>query len=147
MEKKTKRRKQKYSNTLKRKIGKEYLAGTYSYGVCAELYDLPSKDAAKEIVRWYRKNAELVGMSEQPVASSSEKKQASGSPTRSDEVPSAGPDPGSDLAALQAELASARLKISGLESLIDLAESELNISIRKKSGTKPSKRCGKSTQK
>lgn len=147
MEKRTKPRSQKYSNTLKRKIGMEYLAGQYSYAVCAELYDLPNKDAAKEIVRWYRKNYELVGMSEPPLDSSSENSQLSGNEIPSNEVKSDSQDPVADLATLQAELAAARLKISGLESLIDLAESELNISIRKKSGTKPSKRCGKSIQK
>ena len=34
------------------------------------------------------------------------------------------------------ELASLRLKVSALETMIDIAESELGVDIRKKSGTK-----------
>jgi transposase-like protein len=37
---------------------------------------------------------------------------------------------------LEAALKMARLKITALETMIDIAESELNIDIRKKSGTK-----------
>ena len=44
-----------------------------------------------------------------------------------------------ELKTLAAELAAAQLKIAGLETLIDLAEQELQFDIRKKSGTKQSK--------
>ena len=39
---------------------------------------------------------------------------------------------------LEKALEKAKLKILGLETMIDVAESELKIEIRKKSGTKPS---------
>jgi hypothetical protein len=38
---------------------------------------------------------------------------------------------------LEAELKLAKLKIIALETMIDVAEEQLNIEIRKKSGTKP----------
>ena len=41
--------------------------------------------------------------------------------------------------ALESALSNANLKIAGLETLIDVAEKELHIEIRKKSGTKQSK--------
>ena len=40
---------------------------------------------------------------------------------------------------LEKELAAAKLKLAGLETLIDVAEQELHIDIRKKSDTKQSK--------
>jgi hypothetical protein len=39
---------------------------------------------------------------------------------------------------LERQLEQAKLKIAGLETMIDIAEQELKISIRKKSGTKQS---------
>lgn len=45
-----------------------------------------------------------------------------------------------DVAALQKELAKERLRNKLLTAIIDVAEQELKISIRKKYGTKPSKK-------
>lgn len=113
----------RYPKTLKRKVAQEYLSGKFSYAVAAEEYGLKNKDVVKEFVRWYRKSQYLEKMEPVPEKLASQ-------------------DPYSEcerLKALEAELAAAKLKISSLETLIDLAESELQIDIRKKSGTKPSK--------
>lgn len=45
------------------------------------------------------------------------------------------------------ELKKARLKIEGLETMIDVAEDKFNIKIRKKAGTKQSRACGKDIRK
>lgn len=113
----------RYPKTLKRKVAQEYLSGKFSYAVAAEEYGLKNKDVVKEFVRWYRKSQYLEKMETVPENPESQ-------------------DPYSEserLRALESELAAAKLKISSLETLIDLAESELQIDIRKKSGTKQSK--------
>lgn len=113
----------RYPKTLKRKVAQEYLSGKFSYAVAAEEYGLKNKDVVKEFVRWYRKSQYLEKMGTVP-----EKPESQDQNSESER-----------LKALEAELAAAKLKISSLETLIDLAESELQIDIRKKSGTKQSK--------
>jgi transposase-like protein len=113
----------RYSKSLKRKISIEYLNGKFSYAVAAETYGLKNKGVVKEFVRWYKKSGYLDPMEiEKPtnvgVESSAESAQ---------------------IKALEMALAMAKLKIAGLETMIDIAEQELSIVIRKKSGTKPSK--------
>lgn len=113
----------RYPKTLKRKIAQEYLSGKFSYAVAAEEYGLKNKDVVKEFVRWYKKSLYLENMeTDLPKSDSSEQVKKS-----------------DGLEVIEAELAAAKLKISSLETLIDLAESELQIDIRKKSGTKQSK--------
>jgi transposase-like protein len=53
----------------------------------------------------------------------------------------------SKVKALTKELQYAQLKISGLETMITVAEEDLKIKIRKKRGSKQSKECDKATQK
>lgn len=52
-----------------------------------------------------------------------------------------------EIKVLAEELKKARLKIEGLETMIDIAEGKFNIKIRKKAGTKQSRACGKDIQK
>ena len=117
----------KYSKALKRKIAEEYLAGKFSYAVAAEEYGLANKGVVREFVKWYRKNSYFEPMkkipetSDTPSSSSSSKKESQ------------------RLQELERELAALKLKLAGMETLIDVAEQELNIDIRKKSGTKRSK--------
>ncbi len=121
--KKIKKGNRRYPNTLKRKIGQEYLDGQYSYAVGAETYGLKDKNVVREIVKWYKKNLELAEMDEAKADKN---------------LPQTEP-PTDELKALEAELKAARMKIAGLETLIDQAEQSLGIEIRKKSGTKQSK--------
>lgn len=127
--KKTKNR-QKYSKALKRKVAQEYLAGKFSYAVAAEIYGLPTRDVAKEFVRWYRKNHDIDNMSKKST-SPEVPLQSKGSKSNSASF--------SELEQIQQELEAAKLKIAALEAMIDVAEQELAIDIRKKSGTKQSK--------
>lgn len=52
-----------------------------------------------------------------------------------------------EIKALTEELKKAKLKIEGLEVMIDVAEEKFKIKIRKKAGTKRSRDCGKDIQK
>ncbi len=121
--KKIKKGNRRYPNTLKRKIGQEYLDGQYSYAVGAETYGLKDRDVVKEIVKWYKKNLELSEMDEEKADKNLPETDVS-----SDQ-----------LKGLESELKAARMKIAGLETMIDQAEQSLGIEIRKKSGTKQSK--------
>ena len=127
----TKRVKQynRYPSELKRKIAKEYLSGAASYAVLAEEHGLRDKDVAKEFVKWYRRKCELAGENEPHMP---EKK---------------GPEPKGDeqslkeqIKELQKRLALSELKVEALETMIDIAEGQLHLDIRKKSGAKQSKR-------
>lgn len=121
--KKIKTGNRRYPKSLKRKIAREYLSGKFSYAVAAEEYGLKNKGVVREFVKWYKKSEYLESMeSEQPEQEVAEPSTSS-----------------SELKSLESELAKAKLKIAGLEALIDIAEQELQIDIRKKPGTKQSK--------
>lgn len=125
--KKVKPGNQRYPKSLKRKIGEEYLSGKFSYAVAAEEYGLRDKTVVREIVKWYKKSLYLEQMEGEKQPKIPLKQDSSTeSPTKE------------QLQALEQQLAAAKLKIAGLETLIDIAEQELQIDIRKKSGTKPS---------
>ena len=118
---------QRYPKSLKRKIAEEYLSGKFSYGVAAEEYGLKDKTVVKEFVKWYKRTLYLEQMEREKQPKDPPKQDSSTeSPTKE------------QLRNLEQELAQAKLKIAGLETLIDIAEQELQIDIRKKSGTKPS---------
>ena len=51
-----------------------------------------------------------------------------------------------EIKALTEELKRTKLKIEGLETMIDVAEDKFKIKIRKKAGTKQSRGCGKDIQ-
>ena len=127
----TKRVKQynRYPDELKRKIAKEYLSGTASYAVLAEEHGLRGKDVAKEFVKWYRRMCELGGENEPHMP---EKK---GSEPKGDEQSLK-----EQVKDLQRRLALSELKVEALETMIDIAEEQLHVDIRKKSGAKRSKR-------
>lgn len=111
----------RYSVDLKRKIAKSYLDGEASYRILAEENGLKNKDVVKEFVRWYQRSqtkesTEMENQKDPP-------KQAT---DREQE--------------LEEQLRLAKLKIEMLETMFDVAEEELNIQIRKKSGSNQSKR-------
>ena len=119
----------RYPEELKRKIAKSYLAGEASYAVLAEENELKGKDVVKEFVKWYRRIIE---------------KESQISFTMASDKKISPEDNSIDLAAqvkeLQKQLALSKLKVEGLETMIDTAEEALKIDIRKKSGSKPSKK-------
>lgn len=113
----------RYSKTLKRKVAQDYLAGKFSYSVGAEVYGLRNRNVVKEFVKWYLKTEQsetMAGDIEKEVLSKNSEDAYSQL----------------DVKELEAELVAARLKIAGLKTLIEVAEKELEIDIRKKSGTK-----------
>jgi transposase-like protein len=125
--KKIKQGNQRYPKSLKRKIAAEYLQGKFSYAVAAEEYGLKDKLVVKEFVKWYKKILYLEQMDKDKQAKEPPKQAtSSGSPTKE------------QLHSLEQQLEEARLKVAALETLIDVAEQELKVDIRKKSGTKPS---------
>lgn len=109
-----------YDESLKIAVARDYLTGNLSYSQVAEKYNLPNREVARYFVRWYNENHEL----ELSKANSS-------SSVSSDQKPDSQQQPDSDK-----ELSDARLKIAALEIMIQIAEQELGIDIRKKSGTK-----------
>lgn len=115
----------RYPNELKRKIALEYLSGRFSYAIAAEEYDLPGKHVVREFVKWYRRNSEL--------------SQTNGTTTMAKSKPTGSTPADSDLQKrikeLEAELQWSKMKVEALETMIDIAEEQLHIDIRKKSGS------------
>ncbi len=114
----------RYPEELKRKIAKEYLSGAASYAVLAEDNGLRNKGVVKEFVKWYRRK-----LANEPSFESSMSKVTKDKPT-----PTA-IDKDQEIARLKEQLKLAHLKSEMLETIIDVAEEELEIQIRKKSGT------------
>ena len=119
----------RYSNSLKRKIAKSYLSGEASYGVLAEEHGLRDKSVVKEFVKWYRRK-----LSEEPNFEDQQQEVL----LMKEENLSA-----SELQArvkeLEQQLKRSELKTELLETMIDIAEEQFNVEIRKKSGTNQSK--------
>lgn len=109
---------EKYSDALKIAVARDYLTGNFSYGFLKEKYQLRSSNTARDCVVWFLKNFKdsSACVSEQPQAN---------------EHP---------LSHLEKQLQDAQLKIDALEVMISKAEKEFNIDIRKKAGTKQSKK-------
>jgi transposase-like protein len=114
----------RYPNSLKRKIAKSYLSGQASYAILAEENGLRDKTVVKEFVKWYRRKLELEPgfdiqpeMPENPNILSEKELQVR-------------------VRELEKELLLAKLKAEMLETIIDLAEGQFNLDIRKKSGAK-----------
>ena len=121
--KKRTRQYNRYSVQLKRKIAKDYLSGSASYGILAEEHGLKNKDVVKEFVKWYkRQNPELEKMDLEKEKSDQD------------------PDQAARIKKLEAALRLSELKVEMLETMIDQAEQILSIEIRKKSGTNQSKK-------
>lgn len=115
----------RYPNDLKRKIALEYMSGRFSYAVAAEEYGLKGKDVVKEFVKWYRRNSELSEVNE---SISMSKKSKSALDPQSSEMEKR-------IKELEEQLRLSKLKVELLETMIDIAEDELHIDIRKKSGS------------
>lgn len=120
---------QRYPEELKRKIAKSYLSGEASYAVLAEENGLKNKDVVKEFVKWYRKK--LAQASENPSIMPTDKKIPSNEDASALEA---------KIKQLEKQLTLSNLKVEALETMIDIAEDKLKIAIRKKSGTKQSKK-------
>lgn len=115
----------RYPNDFKRKIALEYLSGRFSYAVAAEEYGLKDKAVVREFVRWYLRNNELSEVNES-IPMSKKAKSASNPIDASMEK---------RIKELEEQLRLSQLKVELLETMIDIAEDQLHIDIRKKSGS------------
>ena len=120
------KRQNRYDDGLKRKIAKEYLSGVASYAVLAEEHGLKNKNVVKEFVKWYRRKL----AQEKPLSSKMPKQPIKIEKTIEDSAVSC-----AKIAELEKQLHLSKLKIELLETMIDQAEQDLSIDIRKKSGT------------
>lgn len=116
-------RKDQYDLSFKRKVCEELISGKYTRGEINQKYQIPGQGTISRWLKWYlaeQENLSLVSMEHlQKNNQQSEEEEKS-------------------LKELQAELKAAKAKITTLETMIDIAEEQFNIEIRKKSGTKPS---------
>jgi len=126
--KKREKSQKRYSEGLKRKIAKSYLNGEASYAILAEENGLRDKTVVKEFVKWYRRklsedsNFEILLDNKTTELSLSKKELEA------------------RVRELEKKLKHSELKTEMLETMIDLAATELKVDIRKKSDTKQSNR-------
>lgn len=109
-----------YEESLKIAVARDYLTGNLSFGQVAEKFNLPNRDVVRYFVRWYKETHQL----QLP-------QDANLPQVGSDQKLDSQPQTNSNT-----ELSDARLKIAALEIMIQIAEQELGIDIRKKSGIK-----------
>lgn len=107
-----------YSEELKIAVAREYLTSNLGFGRLAQKHGL-SKDTVAFMVKWYKTTY------------------PEGEPKPRGEERSGGED-NSELAALRQQLKDAQLKIAGYETMMSIAQKELDIDIIKKFGTKQS---------
>lgn len=100
-----------YEESFKIAVAREYLDGKLSQSQLGRKHNLSSGEVVRYFVNWYKKKIE-----------------GNHSIIAQDNVTDQG---------LKEELRLAKLKITSLEMMINIAEKELDIDIRKKSGTKP----------
>jgi len=119
----------KYSDSLKREVGRRYLREEFSYAVAAEEYGLKDKTVAKEFVKWYRMQVEKEKRAVEEAAESSKESEAAGTCGNLDEALSR-------IKELERALFMAELKGEALETMLDIAKRDLGIDVRKKYGAK-----------
>ena len=124
---------QRYADEFKRKVAQEYLSGRFSYAVAAEEYGLADKAVVREFVRWYRNKYEL-GFENEHTDMAKSKSSPATAPD------SAAADLQKQIKELEAALRLSNLKVEALETMIDIAEEQLHIDIRKKSGSQQLKK-------
>jgi len=117
-------RKSQYSDAFRKQIAEEYLTSGLTTEQVRERHNIPTKATVSGFVSWYRKNFDLSAISLE----------------EGKEEPSKSSSSDDEIAHKDKLLRLARLRIETLEAMIDIAEQELNIDIRKKSGAKPSKK-------
>ncbi len=115
-------RRHQYELSFKRKVCQELLSGQIAIGDLARQYNISGAGTIMRWVKWFQQEQEELLSSQ-----SMEISQSYNDPNIEKPAPE-----------IEAELRLAKVKIATLETMIDLAEKQFNIEIRKKSGTKPS---------
>jgi transposase-like protein len=113
----------KYSDAFKRQVAREYLQGDKTMAEVAQEFKLSGHYAVKDFVKWFRSQPDA----ELPPAPLTAEERASSEALLS------------RIKELEKQLDHAQLRAVGFETMIDIAEKELRIDIRKKSVTKQSK--------
>jgi len=113
----------KYGQAFRDQVARDYEAGDLSYSQIAEKYGLPSKELPKWWVRCYRKKGEIVPAE---VLTMTEKEKQEIKALRMEN------------AKLKKQVEDAELRALAYDTMIDVAEEQLGVKIRKKSGTKQS---------
>lgn len=117
-------RKHQYEFAFKRKICEELLSGQITIGDLARKYNISGAGTIIRWVKWYQEEQkELVSL--RPMENSQSINTQNSTIEKSDKK-------------IEEELRLAKAKIATLETMIDIAEEQFNIEIRKKSGTKQS---------
>ena len=124
------KRSNRYPDELKRKIAQEYLSGRFSYAIAAEEYGLRDKSVVKEFVRWFRRNNELSATNTE-ISMSKKLRSTPDSAQMATEK---------RVKELEEQLRLSKLKVELLETMIDIAEDQLKVDIRKKSGSQQLKK-------
>lgn len=120
--KKAKRGRQyKYEFSFKRKVCEELFQGQITVPDLCRKYNISGGGTIYRWIKWYQEEQGNLLPSESMAIE-----------------PKSGEEPEKDTKDLQEELRLAKAKITTLETMIDIAEEQFNIEIRKKSGTKPS---------
>lgn len=114
-----------YSDSFRRKVVEEILSGSIHAAGAVTKYGLSGRGLVSSWKRWYSKNHDIV-----PKQASMEEDQS--------KPPDATEN--TQIKVLQDALKLAELKIAALQTMIDLAEDQYKIAIRKNSGAKQSKR-------
>ena len=110
-----------YETSFRRKVAMEYLSGEFSYSELAKRYQLKTTTNIQRWIKEYRKQqAELLSSNMENPQDKADR------------------DSLEKAKKLEEELKLAKIKIAALETMIDIAEEQFKIEIRKKSGTKPS---------
>lgn len=113
--------KSRYSDSFRRKVCEEIMGGQLHQAGARRKYSI-NKGVISNWLRWYQKNYDIVV--KPSVMTEQETQELDNIKRQAKE--------------LEVALAAAEFKIAGLETLIDVAEEQLKIDIRKKPGTKQS---------
>lgn len=112
-------RKDYYDKSFKRKVIDELLSGQVYAAEAAAKYGIATASVLRWLAKYHEDPSQFLSLAqmEQPKNENIEQAFTSNE--------------------LEEALRLAKLKIAGLEAMIDIAEKDFNIEIRKKSGTKP----------
>ncbi len=116
----------KYSPSFRRQVAMDYENGDLSYAQVAEKYGLKGRDTVKEWVKILRKNGEIAPSTAILTPMTEEEKRESDAKDRR-------------IKELERQLEDERLRSLAFSTMIDVAEEELGVPIRKKSGSKQSR--------
>jgi transposase len=112
-----------YDESLKIAVARDYITGNLSHRQIAEKYDIAGgRQTVRGFVRWYQKHFHLQlsqGNNSPPIKADSDHQEQL-----------------KTVKDLEKQLSDANLKIAALEILIEIAEKDLGIEIKKKPGTK-----------